>query len=405
MATVYPAAIDSQLSIPTVQDLLSPVQAKDYNELRGAVISIEATLGQKPQGIYTTVRSRLDYLENLVYLLTGISPPLFNFVSIGGDLSGSPSSPTVSGLFNVPLDSTGLTDGYTYVYSGVDGYFKLLPVVIGSSGSVPGVPDASPITKGVVKLANDLDGTADAPTVVGIHNIPISSVAPTTGQYLYFDGTQIVWAPLYEQDIKPIFNITLAITSGTLFDVGRIITNPVFTSTKNYAVLTSAFLSNNDNVENKNVLTQVNSSSAFTSNSAYTRNTVGGSVIFTLTANNGVALDTATATITWTNRVYYGQGTPGQSSGAFIAALQASVLTNTKNMNFTVNATASNKIYFAYRTPYGASNFTDLDTGFPFSLDLVSTTIPVTNSYGITEDYTLYESTNVGLGLSNIKVT
>lgn len=407
MATKYPAAIDNNISLPPVQDLLSPIQAKDHNELRDTVVGIEATLGVKPQGIYTNVRSRLDYLENLVYLLTGISPPLFNFVSIGGDLSGAPNAPTVSGFYNIPLNNTNLQDGYAYVFDGYSNTFIPQPVIIGTnSGSGGNVPDASPTLKGVLKLTKDLGGTADFPLVTGLQNVPISSVPPTTGYYLYYDGTQAVWAPLYQQDVQPIFALTLAVSGSSVYDVGRIITNPAFTSTTNYNPLNSAQLTNNDNAENKNVLAQVNSNTVFTSNAAYTRNTVGASITFTLTGINAANVTkTAQTSISFVNRLYYGQGLPNQSTGPFITSLQSNSLTNNKNITFSVNAANTNSIYFAYRTALGTSNFTDIDTGFPFAMNFVANNIPVTNAYGVTENFTLYESANVGLGLSNIKVT
>lgn len=58
---------------------------------------------------------------------------------------------------------------------------------------VPEVPDATTTVKGILKIAGDVDGTADSITVKGIYNIPVTSTVPTSGDLLTFNGS--AWAP------------------------------------------------------------------------------------------------------------------------------------------------------------------------------------------------------------------
>lgn len=57
----------------------------------------------------------------------------------------------------------------------------------------PVIQDASVSNKGIIKLANDLGGTADAPTVIGLRNFPVDTATPNTGDILTWDG--LSWGP------------------------------------------------------------------------------------------------------------------------------------------------------------------------------------------------------------------
>ncbi len=60
------------------------------------------------------------------------------------------------------------------------------------------LPAATATANGAITLAGDLGGTASSPTVVGFHfgatSTPLSSTAPTSGQFLQWNGTNIVGA-------------------------------------------------------------------------------------------------------------------------------------------------------------------------------------------------------------------
>jgi hypothetical protein len=57
----------------------------------------------------------------------------------------------------------------------------------------PTIVDASASVKGILKLTNDLGGTADLPRVVGLQQFPVSTLAPSYGQVLTWNGS--AWAP------------------------------------------------------------------------------------------------------------------------------------------------------------------------------------------------------------------
>jgi hypothetical protein len=63
MATKYPLNIDNYTSLPIVQDGVSPVRADDVNRVRNTIVEVEKELGTNPSGTYSTVRDRLDRLE------------------------------------------------------------------------------------------------------------------------------------------------------------------------------------------------------------------------------------------------------------------------------------------------------------------------------------------------------
>jgi hypothetical protein len=95
--TVYPAQIDTNTTLPKA-DNLTPVNALVYNRLQEAIIAIEQELGVKPSGIYSTVRTRLDTLDNTINNL--------NAVKLGGDIGGTVTIPLVIGLQGRPLSNS-----------------------------------------------------------------------------------------------------------------------------------------------------------------------------------------------------------------------------------------------------------------------------------------------------------
>ena len=213
------------------------------------------------------------------------------------------------------------------------------------------------------------------------------------------EGT-LAFKSIHQSMIVPSLDISaFAKTGATSVEVGATVTNPAFTATYNHAPTTACIVDDQGSAS----VDVIGTPEGFTYVHAYTKNSYGQSVLFTLTANDGYGADTATATVQWLQKVFYGVGAAGGTTEAFIEGLATNALTSTKNRTFTVTAGGAEKIYYAYRTAYGGATFTV--GGFTGGFVQVSSTISVTNAFGFAENYTLYESDNVGLGLTTVTVS
>ncbi len=109
--TKYPNQIDSNTELVLSTDNVTPVASVVTNDLRGAILAVETTLGLVPSGVYSSVRARLDAMQTIINSLeSGSGSPIG---PVSGDLSGTLPSPNV-----IDLTITGQqkgnpsTDGY-----------------------------------------------------------------------------------------------------------------------------------------------------------------------------------------------------------------------------------------------------------------------------------------------------
>ena len=111
-----------------------------------------------------------------------------------------------------------------------------------------------------------------------------------------------------------------------------------------------------------------------------------GSVIFTLTATfaNGDNSQKQTS-IQWQQRIYYG-----------ISLNQYSYLSSSRSGSFDFDASIGQYILFSIPSSMGAPKFTV--GGFSGGFQLVQSSVPITNAYGITVNYDIWRSDNSGLG-------
>lgn len=198
---------------------------------------------------------------------------------------------------------------------------------------------------------------------------------------------------------------TVSLSGGTNLEVGQSI-SPSFTVSYTGGTPVSAVLSNNFDgytVTGSSPFTTLNTSS-YSPNNVYTKNAYGQSVVFIVTANNGSTNKTGTATINWFQKVFFGVGATGQSSEAFVEALANSPITSTRSRTFTVSP-SNQKIYYAHRTAYGLLAPTDFVVG-GFAGGFINTaTVSITNTYGFTENYYVYESDNLLTGSTTVTVS
>lgn len=167
----YPASIDTEIELPTVIDNVTPVGGTIINNLRNAILAIEAELGVKPSGIYSNVRSRINALEIAVSNITGGGGG--NTVVFGGDLA-SPTSTTqtVIGIQGRPVNDAVPLSGDVYVWSGSEW-----------------APGAS-FTPG-----GDLSGSVTSQTVIALQGHSVANTAPTDAYVLTWEQSSTSWKP------------------------------------------------------------------------------------------------------------------------------------------------------------------------------------------------------------------
>lgn len=237
-----------------------------------------------------------------------------------------------------------------------------------------------------------------------IQGTAVQAITPTIiGEVPAFDGTRYAIRQLSQDDILPAFNISgFSDNIGSLLELGTTAVNPTFSAS--YTTVPDTAVNSVELIDDQgNAFKDVSGSpGAFNYTHSYTKSVYGQAVTFTLTAKKGAQTRSANIATTWVQKTYHGVGTAGQTTAAFILGLTGALATG-RGTTFTDTAGGSQKIYYAYRTPYGAATFTV--GGFAGGFTLVSTTIAVTNTHGVTESYTLYESDNVGLGTQTVVVS
>jgi len=77
-----------------------------------------------------------------------------------------------------------------------------LPIAT-SGGGGGGAPDATSTIKGILRLTNDLGGSANAPKVVGLQDNPIDNTTPTDNQILTWISLDSHWSPVSIEDLLP----------------------------------------------------------------------------------------------------------------------------------------------------------------------------------------------------------
>jgi hypothetical protein len=206
---------------------------------------------------------------------------------------------------------------------------------------------------------------------------------------------------LTQDMILPAYTVSLTLVPAALQDLGLMLFSPAFTAAYNRPPAAAVLTDSDGNAPTNVIATPTSFSSPF----AFIRNVFGQSVTFTLTANEaGGPSKTATQTMTWANRVFFGQAvTPGAYNEAFIEGLPNNPLTLVKGRTFTVTAGATQRVYYALRSAFGTPTFTV--GGFTGGFHLAASAVPVTNAFGITENYDVWESDNVGLGTIQVVVT
>lgn len=259
----------------------------------------------------------------------------------------------------------------------------------------------------VIELNGDLGNTLQYPFVIGLQGRPVSSAQPGLGQALVWDG--IAWVPGSPGPPLQVFQILSLNGPATIYEIGQALENPIFNATYN-ATPTTAFFEDNKGNPAMNVFLAPPPSvppGTFLYPQGYIAHTAADlpySVIFTLAAGNGTNAS-ATFTATWGQRIFYGVGTVTayQSSPASFINGLATNLSATRTTTFTIDAGPSQVIFVAVPTNLGIPDFwvDGFQGGFTASSPI---TVSITNGYGVTENYSVYQTEQPNLGTTLVYV-
>ena len=124
-----------------------------------------------------------------------------------------------------------------------------------------------------------------------------------------------------------------------------------------------------------NAIAHVHSAQTITTNRTYT-----------LTAVRSGVTKTASATVSFLNRVYYGVH-PSQTTDESIIEAMTNLLSGTRSRTITFDCTGGRFFHYAYPSRLGAATFQINNLTYS---DVTRTTVSFTNASGFTEDYFVY---------------
>lgn len=414
MVTQYPAQIDTNLTLPTVKDNTTPVVGSVVNRLRDAIIRIEAELGIQPASVYSTVRYRLDLLENAL-----VNSYIPGSIAFYGDLRGNNIIQTVVGLQGNPIAGIHPTDGYVLTWvAALDAWIPLptgAPISGGGDNAayIQGVP-VSPTgpTNGQVleynagtfmwtpttliappppTLSGDITGVVSATTISKIHGTTLSSSSPVQSAVIVYDTADGEYdiRKLTLDDLGPAFEIT-SFSGGAVVEVGATVTNPAFTASYS-STPGSAQITNTFNIDSPLILSPPYTNGTVIGSFTYSSPTVSF-VQFTLTAT-AATTQTANQFILYEIRDFGGVGTAGATSS--VTATGSNAILSTGDIIFNQGlffggegigtvfgpfSPSAQKIYLLLQG--GSHTFKDANTGFAFPFN-TPTTVSFTNQNGV----------------------
>lgn len=123
-------------------------------------------------------------------------------LKLTNDLGGTADLPLVTGLQSFDVSPVAPTDGYVLTWVNTDGYWAPRGLTIPDA-----TPDATNSVKGKLKLAGDLGGTADSPSVLKINGTSVPATPSANQMLVATSGTDSVWAQVTDGYVSPTANI------------------------------------------------------------------------------------------------------------------------------------------------------------------------------------------------------
>jgi hypothetical protein len=128
---------------------------------------------------------------------TNASDDITTTSTAGGDVNGTFSTLSVNRLQGKIISAANPADGQVLTFNGVQ-WIPQTPATSGTTytaGTGISITGNTIVNTGVTStsVGQDLSGTLPNPSVIGLRNIPISSIAPNSGQVLTYNGSQ--WIP------------------------------------------------------------------------------------------------------------------------------------------------------------------------------------------------------------------
>lgn len=201
----------------------------------------------------------------------------------------------------------------------------------------------------------------------------------TTSLYT-FNGSDLIQVPQSILDrIVALEYVPLSINSFTNnvnnVEKGTTVTSITFSHSFNKTPSTSSIDNSIGNVSGSSTTKTVN----LTTNTTYT-----------LTANDGQTTKTATSSVTFLNKVYYGTSANTSLNNNQVLALSNNLLTSTKNRTISIDG-GGNYIYYCYPASMGDATFSING----LTVTLIKSTLTVTNLLGDVTSYNIYRTSNV----------